>query len=56
MVLHKTKTMIYIGGLSSKPAGTEDHRASASMQTPFDTCILDQFYAEPHAQIREQPE
>lgn len=32
-----------------------DHQVSASMQTPFDTCILDLFCAKPHAQTQEQP-
>lgn len=60
MALQKTKSMIYIGGLSCglscEPAGTVDHQASASLRTPSGTCILDQFYAVRHAQIQEQPE
>lgn len=51
--------MIIIKILSSRhkwePAWTVDHQASALMQTPFDTCILDQSYATLHDQILEQP-
>lgn len=37
------------------PAGTVDHQASASMQTPSDMYIVDLFYAKLHDQNQEQP-
>jgi hypothetical protein len=32
-----------------------DHQVNASMQTPFDMYILDQFCVELHDQTQEQP-